>query len=236
MRAAGVVLRDLFEDLETQVRAGISTGELDRFVEEYLRRRGCRPSFKRLYGFPASACISVNEEVVHGIPGKRVLREGDIVKVDVGAQLNGFHADAARTYAVGRITPAAERLLGTTRAALDAALDRACVGNYVADISSAVQSIAEQAGYSVVRNYVGHGVGRAVHEDPQVPNYVARDQRPVRLRPGMTLAVEPMVNEGTYEVVVLRDKWTVRTKDRKLSANYEDTVAVTSDGPFILTR
>ncbi len=236
MRAAGMVLRDLFADLEPEIRPGVATGQLDAYIEKYIRDRGCRPSFKNLYGFPASACISVNEEVVHGIPGPRVLRDGDIVKVDVGVVFGGFHADAARTYAVGEISEETKRLLETTKAALDAALEQARVGNYVSDISSRVQEVVEAAGYSVVRDYVGHGVGRNLHEEPQVPNYVHEGQVPVRLRKGMTLAVEPMVNAGTYEVVVKHDNWTVRTKDGRLSANFEDTVAITETGPYILTR
>ncbi|MDP9350778.1 MAG: type I methionyl aminopeptidase, partial [Chloroflexota bacterium] len=178
---------------------------------------------------------SVNNQVVHGIPGERVLLEGDIVKVDVGAVLGGLHADAARSFPVGRISSEAEKLLATTRTALDAGLRQAVVGNRVSDISAAVQSMVEEAGYSVVRDYVGHGVGRDLHEDPQVPNYV-QGRSSLLLREGMTLAVEPMVNEGTHEVVVLEDKWTVCTRDGKLSANFEDTVAITDAGPQILTR
>ncbi len=235
MRRAGVVLRDLFEELRLRIKPGVATGELDAYIEQFIRSRGCRPSFKNLYGFPASACISVNNQVVHGIPGERVLLEGDIVKVDVGAVLGGLHADAARSFPVGRISSDAEKLLATTRTALDAGLRQAVVGNRVSDISAAVQSVVEEAGYSVVRDYVGHGVGRDLHEDPQVPNYVQGRSSPL-LREGMTLAVEPMVNEGTHEVVVLEDKWTVCTRDGKLSANFEDTVAITDAGPQILTR
>ncbi len=237
MRRAGTVLRDLFEELGSKViRPGVSTGELDAYIEKYIRDRGCRPSFKNLYGFPASACISVNDEVVHGIPGKRVLQEGDVVKVDVGAALGGLHADAARSFPVGKVDPEAAKLLEVTQAALEAGLAQAKVGNRVSDISSAVQTVAEKAGYSVVRQYVGHGVGRKLHEDPQVPNYVYPGLRDVRLRAGMTLAIEPMLNVGSFEVVVAQDKWTVRTADGKLSANFEDTVAVTEAGPYILTR
>jgi methionyl aminopeptidase len=236
MRRAGAVLRDLFDELSLRIKPGVSTGELDAYIEKYIRDRGCRPSFKNLYGFPASACISVNDEVVHGIPGKRALASGDVVKVDVGAVLGGLHADAARTFPVGEIGTEARRLLETTRAALEAGLAQARVGNRVSDISSAVQKVAETAGYSVVRDYVGHGVGRKLHEEPQVPNYVQPGRRDVRLKAGMTLAIEPMVNEGSFEVVVARDKWTVRTADGRLSANFEDTVAVTEDGPYILTR
>ena len=222
--------------LVERVRPGVSTGELDAYIDKYIRDRGCRPSFKHLYGFPASACISVNEEVVHGIPGERVLRDGDIVKIDAGAQYARYHADAARTYAVGEIPEETRRLLDTTHAALDEALAQACVGNKVSDISATVQRVAESAGYSVVRNCVGHGVGRALHEEQKVPNFAPSEVRDARLREGMTLAIEPMVNAGTWEVEVLADKWTVRTKDHRLSANYEDTVAVTRDGPYVLTR
>lgn len=236
MRRAGTVLRDLFISLEDTVRPGITTGELDVYIEEYIRVAGCRPSFKNLYGFPASACISVNDEVVHGIPGKRVLANGDVVKVDVGAIYKGYHADAARTYPVGQISDEASRLLQVTREALNAGLTQAVIGNRVSNISSAVQSVVEAAGYSVVRDYVGHGVGRKLHEEPQVPNYLLPGREGPVLRAGMTLAVEPMVNAGTHEVLVNKDKWTVRTKDGALSANFEDTVAVTNNGPYILTR
>jgi methionyl aminopeptidase len=213
----------------------VTTGELDAYIERAIIDRGCRPSFKNLYGFPSSACISVNDEVVHGIPGDRVIEEGDVVKVDVGALLDGYHADAARSYPVGTVSGEAERLLATTRAALDAGLAQARPGNRVAHISSAVQAVVEEAGYAVVRDYVGHGVGRDLHEDPQVPNFASGGYSPL-LRVGMTLAVEPMVNAGTAQVVVRDDKWTVCTRDGALSANYEDTVAVTEHGPYVLTR
>lgn len=235
MRRAGVVLRELFGELRERIRPGISTGGLDAYIEEYIRDRGCRPSFKNLYGFPASACISVNDEVVHGIPGPRVLKTGDLVKVDVGAALGGLHADAARTFSVGASSAAAQRLMDAARRALDAGVAEARAGNRVADISSAVQAVVEEAGYAVVRDYVGHGVGRKLHEDPQVPNYRREGASP-RLKPGMTLAIEPMVNAGSHEVVVDDDRWTVRTRDGALSANFEDTVAITGNGPYILTR
>lgn len=235
MHRAGTVLRDLFEELNLRVKPGVTTGELDAYIEHYIRSRGCRPSFKNLYGFPASACISVNDQVVHGIPGERILSEGDIVKVDAGTVLGGLHADAARSYPVGKISSEARKLLEVTQQALDAGLRQAVVGNRVQDISAAVQMVVEEAGYSVVRDYVGHGVGRDLHEDPQVPNYVQGRNSPV-LRKGMTLAVEPMVNEGSHEVMVLDDKWTVCTKDGGLSANFEDTVAITDEGPCVLTR
>lgn len=235
MARAGTVLRDLFAELVTVIRPGVTTGELDAYIERTIIDRGCRPSFKNLYGFPGSACISVNDEVVHGIPGNRVIEEGDVVKVDVGALLDGYHADAARSYPVGTVSGETQRLLTTTRAALDAGLAQARPGNRVAHISSAVQAVVEEAGYAVVRDYVGHGVGRDLHEDPQVPNFASGGYSPL-LRVGMTLAVEPMVNAGTAHVVVRDDKWTVCTRDGALSANYEDTVAVTEHGPYVLTR
>ncbi|ACZ41654.1 methionine aminopeptidase, type I [Thermobaculum terrenum ATCC BAA-798] len=235
MRRAGLVLRDLFDLLVPKIKPGVTTGELDAFIESYIRNQNCKPSFKNLYGFPASACISINEEVVHGIPSSRQLREGDLVKIDVGALYEGFHADASRTFWVGHASAAAKRLVSVTAKALDAGISKAVPGNRVGDISSAIQTVVESEGFSVVRDYVGHGVGRSLHEDPQVPNFGFPGQGPI-LRVGMTLAIEPMVNEGTHEVILAEDKWTVKTKDGKLSAQIEDTVAITEDGPFILTR
>src|SRR5690606_20131157 len=209
---AGRILSRLFEALPEQVRPGVTTADLDAFAEEFIRSHpGAVPAFKGLYGFPASACVSVNEEVVHGIPSpKRVIREGDLVSVDVGVQLDGWYADAAVTLPVGEIDAAAQRLLDVTRAALAAGIEQAAPGRHVGDIGHAIQQMVEQAGFGVVRDLVGHGIGREPHEEPQVPNY-GRPGRGVQLREGMVLAIEPMVNEGGAGVVTLPDRWTVVT-------------------------
>ncbi len=236
MAAAGDVLAAFFEAIEAEVRPGVTTGELDRFGEDFIRSHpGAEPAFKGLYGFPASLCISVNEEVVHGIPsGRRTLREGDIVSIDAGVVLDGWFADSARTYGVGDIDPEAARLLDVTRACLEAAIDQARGGRRLGDVGWAVQSRAEAAGYEVVRELVGHGLGREPHEEPQVPNY-GRAGRGLPLRPGLVIAIEPMVNEGTAAVRTLADRWTIVTADGKRSAHFEHTVAVTEDGPRVLT-
>lgn len=233
---AGEILARLFAALPQQVRPGVSTAALDAFAEEFIRSHpGATPAFKGLYGFPANACISVNEEVVHGIPNaRRVLAEGDLVSVDVGVQLEGWFADAAVTLPVGEIDPEARRLLDTTRAALAAGIAQAAPGRHLGDIGHAIQTTVEDAGFGIVRDLVGHGIGREPHEEPQVPNY-GRPGRGVLLREGMVLAIEPMVNEGGAAVVTLPDRWTVVTADRRRSAHFEHTVAVTADGPWILT-
>jgi len=233
---AGEILVRLFAILPEQVRPGVSTAALDRFVDEFIRSHpGATPAFKGLYGFPASTCISVNEEVVHGIPKPtRVLREGDLVSVDVGVRLDGWYADAAVTFPVGEIDAEAQRLLDMTRAALAAGIAQAVPGRHLGDIGHAIQKTVEDAGFSVVRDLVGHGIGREPHEEPQVPNY-GRPGRGLLLREGMVLAIEPMVNEGGPEVVTLPDRWTVVTADRRRSAHFEHTVAVTADGPWVLT-
>jgi len=233
---AGEILVRLFAILPEQVRPGVSTAALDRFVDEFIRSHpGATPAFKGLYGFPASTCISVNEEVVHGIPKPtRVLREGDLVSVDVGVRLDGWYADAAVTFPVGEIDAEAQRLLDMTRAALAAGIAQAVPGRHLGDIGHAIQKTVEDAGFSVVRDLVGHGIGREPHEEPQGPNY-GRPGRGLLLREGMVLAIEPMVNEGGPEVVTLPDRWTVVTADRRRSAHFEHTVAVTADGPWVLT-
>jgi methionyl aminopeptidase len=235
--AAGAVLADLFEAMPERVLPGARTSDLDQWAEEFIRsHRGAEPAFKGLYGFPASLCISINEEVVHGIPSaRRVLREGDIVSIDAGARLDGWFADRAMTYPVGEIEEPAERLLAVTRDALRAGIEQARAGRRVGDIGHAVQQVAEGAGYTVVRELVGHGVGRGPHEEPQVPNF-GRPGKGVTLRPGLVIAIEPMVNEGTHTVRTLPDRWTVVTGDRRRSAHYEHTVAVTENGPRILTE
>ena len=234
MREAGRLVARLLLELERRIRPGVTTQELDRFAEEFIRAAGGTPSFKGYRGFPASICTSVNEEVVHGIPGPRRLEEGDIISIDVGVWLQGYHSDGARTYPVGEIDPEGRRLLEVTERALYAGIAQAKPGNRVSDISHAVQQVVEAAGFSVVREFVGHGIGRRIHEDPQVPNFGPPGRGP-RLRPGMTLAVEPMVNEGGPEVVLKEDRWTAVTVDGRRSAHFEHTVAITEDGPAILS-
>ena len=235
MRAAGRVVADVLEAVREKVRPGVRTREIDAVVERVIRSAGCTPSFKGYRGFPASACISLNEEIVHGIPGPRKLREGDLVKIDVGAIYEGYHADSAWTFYVGdNPPPDVAELMTVTERSLWAGIAQAKAGNRVGDISHAVQETAEGAGFSVVREYVGHGVGRQLHEDLQVPNYGPAGRGP-RLEAGMTLALEPMVNVGDWRTEVLDDDWTVVTADRALSAHYEHTIVVTGDEPEVLT-
>ncbi|HXF96707.1 MAG TPA: type I methionyl aminopeptidase [Gemmatimonadales bacterium] len=236
MAAAGRIVAETLALVGREVRPGISTAELDRLAEEFIRSHpGARPSFKGLYDFPATLCTSINHEVVHGIPSKkRILREGDILSVDVGVWLDGLHADSAATFPVGPVSPEAERLLRVTQEALAAGIAQARAGNHVGDIGHAIQRVAEGAGYSVVRELVGHGIGASFHEEPQVPNY-GKPRRGSKLTPGMTLAIEPMVNLGGPEIRTLDDKWTVVTSDGSLSAHFEHTVAVGTNGPRILT-
>ena len=215
------------------VRPGVTTKQIDKAVHDFIVQQGARPSFLHYGGFPASACISVNNTVIHGIPGGRVLREGDIVSVDVGAYYRGFHGDCAATYPCGKISPEAQRLIDVTRQSFFQGLQFAKQGNRISDISHAIQTYVESNGYSVVRDFVGQGVG-AQHEEPEVRNFGAPGHGP-RMLKGMTLAIEPMVNQGSYEVVVLRDKWTTVTADGSLSAHYENTVLITDGEPEILT-
>lgn len=235
MREAGRVVAMVLDALTKAVAPGVSTAELDRLAEGIIRKAGALPSFKGYNGFPASICTSVNEEVVHGIPGMKVLRSGDIISIDVGAQLNGFHGDAAVTLSVGTIDVETARLLQVTEESLYRGIAQAKEGQRLSDISHAVQAHAEAHGYGVVRDYVGHGIGRAMHEDPQIPNFGPPGRGP-RLKVGMVLAIEPMVNAGTFAVESMPDGWTVVTCDRRPSAHFEHTVAITTDGPVILTR
>ncbi|MBI5650089.1 MAG: type I methionyl aminopeptidase [Chloroflexi bacterium] len=236
MRAAGLIVAQALDALRGQVKPGVSTAELDQFIHGFVTKRKAYPTFKGYRGFPASICASINNEVVHGIPNKkRILQEGDIISIDVGATLNGFVGDSAMTYPVGKISAGAQRLIQVTEGALWAAISQSRAGRYLEDISAAVQDYAEARGYSIVREYVGHGVGRTMHEEPQIPNYRQGKRGPL-LKPGMTLAIEPMINEGKWETRVLRDKWTVVTKDGRLSAHFEHTVAITEGEPEILTR
>ena len=221
--------------LGQEVRAGITTQELDRIAEEYIRSQGGEPAFKGYRGYPASICASINEEVVHGIPsGKRVVKDGDVVSLDIGVKKAGFFGDAARTFAVGEISGAAQRLLEATERSLHAGIDQARPGGRVSDISAAIEQEVKRSGFSVVRALVGHGVGRELHEEPQVPNYGRPGEGP-RLRAGMVLAIEPMVNLGGADVVTLADQWTVVSADRSLSAHFEHTVAIGEEGPVILS-
>ena len=234
MRSAGKIVAETLLLIEEKVRPGITTAELDSIAEEFITKHGARPSFKGLYGFPASLCISVNEQVVHGIPGGYVLKDGDIVSVDCGANINGFHGDAARTFGVGNITKEAEKLINVTRESFFKGIEYAKVGNRLTDISHEIQNCVEAAGFSVVRDFVGHGVGRVVHEDPDIPNYGPPGRGP-KLVEGMALAIEPMVNAGNYKVKTLSNDWTVVTSDGSLSAHYENTIVILPDGPEILT-
>ena len=218
------------------VKPGVSTAEIDRIAYEYIISQGAEPNFLHLYGFPATACISVNDEVIHGIPSKeRILKEGDIVSIDLGAKKHGFNGDNAATFACGKISAEAQRLIDVTRESLYEAIKVAVPGGKIGDIGSCVQRYCEERGFSVVREYTGHGVGKELHEDPAVPNYGTAG-RGVRLLPGMTIAIEPMINQGTKAIRRLSDGWTVKTADGKLSAHFENTIAVTKDGPVILTK
>lgn len=235
-RAGDIVARTL-QMLRERVRPGMTTEDLDALAEKFIRgHKGAKPSFKGLYGFPKTLCISVDDEIVHGIPtSKRVLHEGSIVSLDCGVYLEGLHADSATTVGVGAVAPEAQRLMDVTQASLAAGIEQAVLGNHIGDIGHAVQQVAEAAGYGVVRELVGHGIGTRFHEEPQVPNYGSPKRRE-RLQAGMTIAIEPMITEGSPETRTLGDKWTVVTADGKLSAHFEHTVAITPDGPRILTR
>ncbi len=234
MKEACVVSARALQLAGKAIEPGVTTGEVDRIVRHYIESQGATPSFLGYGGFPASACISINDQVIHGIPGKRVIKAGDIVSVDVGACLNGFHGDNAATFAAGEISPDAQALMDATRESLYEGIRAAMAGGRVGDIGAAVQRYVEVRGYSVVRQFVGHGVGTNLHEDPSVPNFGTPGRGP-RLLPGMTLAIEPMINAGTGDVRILSDGWTTVTKDGRLSAHFEHTVAITADGPVILT-
>lgn len=235
MRVAGSIVAAVLEELRIMVRPGIRLNQLDKKAEEMTKSFGAIPAFKGYNGFPASLCASVNEEVVHGIPGNRVLKSGDIVGLDFGVAYQDFYADSAITVPVGEVSPTIEKLLLVTEQALYKGIAKARAGNRLYDVSGAIQEHVEGNGFSVVRDFVGHGIGRKMHEEPQIPNFVGNDFNP-KLKPGMALAIEPMVNEGAYEVDVdSLDNWTVRTNDRKFSAHFEHTVVVTEGEPEILT-
>jgi len=235
MKKSNALVAAILEELRKKIKPGVKTIELDRLSEEMALKKGARPAFKGYRGYPYSLCTSVNSEVVHGMPSERELKEGDIISLDFGILHGGYYGDAAVTVPVGQITPAAKRLLAVTEEALYRGIAEARAGNRIGDISAAIQGHAEAAGFSVVRDLVGHGIGRSLHEDPQVPNY-GTSGRGIELKTGMVFATEPMVNEGTYRVDVLRDGWTVVTADGKLSAHFEHSVAITENGPVILSR
>ncbi len=241
MQKAGAIVAEVLLQLERNIRPGINTSGLDRIAEEFIRKRDAIPAFKGYVGrissrpFPASICASINEEVVHGIPGNRIIREGDLVSIDVGVRYRGYFADAARSYKVGTVEKSVERLYKATLDALNISIDLCRIGNRLSDLSNAIETRASKDNFSVVRVFVGHGIGKKMHEDPQILNYGPPGQGPA-LKRGMVLAIEPMLNAGTSDVEVLDDSWTVVTADRKYSCHFEDTVAVTVDGPLILTR
>ncbi|WP_019123517.1 type I methionyl aminopeptidase [Brevibacillus massiliensis] len=235
MREAGRIVALTHQELARAIKPGVTTKQLDELAETFIRSKGAVPSFKGYGGFPGSICASVNEELVHGIPGKRVLNEGDIISLDIGAEFQGYHGDSAWTYAVGKVSEEAERLMRVTEESLYKGLEQARPDARLSDISHAIQVHAEAAGFSIVREYVGHGVGRDLHEDPQIPNYGPPGRGP-RLKPGMVLAIEPMVNAGERYVRTLEDKWTVVTVDGKKCAHYEHTIAITEEGYEILTK
>ncbi len=217
------------------VQPGVTTAEIDKIAYDYIKKQGANPNFLHLYDFPATACISINDEVIHGIPSKkRVIREGDIVSIDLGAELEGYNGDNAATFAAGKISPEAQRLCDVTKDSLYEGIKMALAGGRLGDIGWAIQNYCESRGYGVVRSFTGHGIGRKVHEDPSVPNY-GTPGRGVRLLPGMTIAIEPMINQGVPGVKTMSDGWTVKTADGKLSAHFEHTIAITQDGPVILT-
>ncbi|MBQ9133127.1 MAG: type I methionyl aminopeptidase [Clostridia bacterium] len=236
MRIAGRITGEALAVAEEMICPGISTWDIDKAIRTHIEKSGAKPSFLGYGGFPGSACISINDEVIHGIPSKkRILQEGDIVKVDVGAFINGFHGDAARTFAVGKIAENAARLIEVTKESFYRGVAQATVGARIGDIGAAVEACAKENGYSVVRRYVGHGVGHELHESPEVPNF-GTPGRGSRIYAGMVIAIEPMVNEGVCDVLEMPDGWTVKTADRKLSAHYENTVAITDEGPILLTE
>lgn len=235
MREAGKIVAEVHELIGEAAKPGVTTKELDEIAEKHILKRGSTPAFKGYGGFPASICASVNHEVVHGIPGLKTLKDGDIISVDIGAIYKGYYGDAARTHAIGNVSQQAQELIDATRQSFYEGIKFAKVGYRLSDISHAIQTYVESNGFSVVRNYVGHGIGTNMHEEPQIPNYGPSGKGP-RLKKGMVLAIEPMVNIGTYEVKVLSDDWTVVTLDGEYSAHYENTVVITDEEPEILTK
>jgi methionyl aminopeptidase len=234
IREACQIIARLFTHIENLIQPGITTKELDIEAEIFIRSNNAVPAFKGYNGFPASICASINEQIVHGIPDSRKLKTGDIIGIDVGVTKDGFHGDAARTYPVGKVSSQAIRLMEATQKSLVAGIEQTIPGNLLYDISAAIQHVVESAGFSVVRDFVGHGIGRNIHEDPQIPNFGKKGTGPL-LKEGMTFAIEPMVNAGTWKTQTLNDGWTVVTEDGSLSAHFEDTVAITSNGPDVLS-
>lgn len=234
MREACAISAGALKIAGEAVEPGVTTAEIDKLAYDYIKAQGAEPNFLNYAGYPATACISINDEVIHGIPGNRVIKAGDIVSIDLGAKIHGFNGDNAATFAAGDISPEAKRLCDTTRESLYEGISKAVAGGRIGDIGAAVASYCEKRGFSVVRDYVGHGVGKNLHEDPSVPNF-GTPGRGVRLLPGMTIAIEPMINMGKAGVKQLSDGWTVKTKDGSLSAHFEHTVAITPDGPKIMT-
>ncbi len=235
MKLASSIVAKALEILEKEIRPGITTKELDKISEEYILSQGALPSFKGYNGYPAAICTSINEEVVHGIPGLKTLKDGDIISIDVGAYIGGYHGDAARTFAVGEsVSPQAKKLIEVTKQSFFEGIKFAKENFHLFDISEAIESYVTSFGFSCVRDFVGHGIGRNLHEDPQIPHYKQKRRGP-KLYKGMTLAIEPMINEGVYDIVILADGWTAVTKDKKLSAHYENTILITDGEPLILS-
>lgn len=235
MKVAGAILADVHKEIAKMIKPGISTMDIDRFVEEYLASKGAYPEQKGYQGYPFATCASINDEICHGYPREELLKEGDIVTIDMVVNVDGWLADSAWTYAVGQISEKAENLMNITKEALYLGIEQAVVGNRIGDISHAIQSHVEAQGYSVVKDFVGHGIGKDMHEDPQVPHYGTAG-RGARLAEGMVLTIEPMINTGTYHMRMDNNKWTSRTRDGGLSAQYEHTLAITKDGPIIITE
>jgi len=235
MRKAGKIVAKLWKEIEQEVKPGVTTAKLDAIAEDFIRSHGAEPAFKGYYGFTGTICASVNDEVVHGIPGKRVLEEGDIIGIDTGTKLQGYYSDSARTFAVGRINATKRKLIDAARESLDKGIAEAVIGRRIGDISCAVQKCVEGHGFDVVRQYVGHGIGTQLHEEPQVPNFGKSGIGPA-IEVGMALAIEPMVNAGSHKVFLCEDGWTVRTTDGKPSSHFEDTILVTENGTEIATR
>jgi len=236
LHKANLVVAETLKELKKHTKPGISTAEINSIAENFIKKRGGTPAFKGYRGFPAALCISINEEVVHGIPGQRKIKSGDIVSLDIGVLLDGYYGDAATTVGVGSISPAARKLVKVTEESLYIGIERIRAGNRLSDISVSIQNHVESNGFSVVRDFVGHGIGRKLHEEPQIPNFYSPSSYNPRLKEGMVFALEPMVNQGTHRVRILDDEWTAVTKDGKLSAHFEHTVAITGDGPWILSR
>ncbi|WP_350343831.1 type I methionyl aminopeptidase [Proteinivorax tanatarense] len=231
---AGRITAEAHKVVSQAIKPGVTTKELDNIVEDYLLSKGAQPAFKGYHGFPASICASVNEEVVHGIPGGKTLKNGDIISIDIGAKINGYHGDAAKTYAVGEVSSEINQLLKVTEESLMLGIEKATVGNRLYDISAAIQQHVERFNYGIVKDYAGHGIGQKMHEAPEIPNYGKPGQGP-RLKAGMALAIEPMINLGTHKVKTLKDGWTVVTLDKKPSAHFEHTIVITENGPEIMT-